>query len=233
MSMSANATAMPTTTPDAARAAFIRQTYLHLAGAILACAAVAALLLRWPGVRDLIGAMTRGYNWLIVLALFFIASTVADRWARSATSRPQQYLGLGLFVVAQAIVLLPALFAAANASTPDAIPTAGVLTLFLFAGLTAFAFFSGTNFSFLRGALTIGGFLALGLIVVSILFGLSLGLWFAAALVVYAGAAILYQTSGIIRDYQADQYVAAALGLFASVTLLFWNILNILLSRRG
>lgn len=231
--MSANATAVPTATPDAARAAFIRQTYLHLAGAILACAAVAALLLRWPGVRELIGTMTRDYNWLIVLALFFVASSAADRWARSTTSRGKHYLGLAVFVIAQAFVLLPVLFVATNYSTPDVIPTAGILTLFLFAGLTAFAFFSGTNFSFLRGALTIGGFLALGLIVVSILFGFSLGLWFAAALVVYAGAAILYQTSGIIRDYRTDQYVAAALGLFASIALLFWNILNILLSRRG
>lgn len=231
--MSAGTTTVATAAPDAARAAFIRRTYLHLAGAILACAATAALLLRWPGVRDLTGTMTRGYNWLVVLLLFFAASTVADRWARSATSRGRQYLGLALFIVAQAIVLLPVLFVAANYSTTDVLPTAGVLTLFLFVGLTAFAYLSGTNFSFLRGALTIGGFLALGLIVASILFGFSLGLWFAAALIVYAGGAILYQTSGIVRSYRTDQHVAAALGLFASVALLFWNILNILLSRRG
>jgi FtsH-binding integral membrane protein len=218
--------------PEGARAAFIRQTYLHLAGAILACAAVAALLLRWPGARDLIGLMTRGYNWLFVLLLFFGASTLANNWARSATSVTTQYLGLGLFVVAQAIVLLPILFVAVNYSTPDVLPTAGLLTLFLFGGLTATAFFSGADFSFLRGALTIGGFLALGLIVVSILVGLNLGVWFAVALAVYAGAAILYQTSGIIRDYRTDQHVAAALGLFASVALLFWNILNIVQSRR-
>ncbi len=232
--MSATTAALPVaTTPGAARAAFIRQTYLHLAGAILACAAIAALLLRWPGARNLIGTMTTGYNWLIVLALFIGVSTQADRWARNVMSRSMQYLGLGLFVVAQAVVLLPVLFVATNYSTPDVLPTAGVLTLFLFSGLTAVAFLSGADFSFLRGALAIGGFLALGLIVVAILFGLSLGVWFAAALVVYAGAALLYQTSGIIRDYRTDQPVAAALGLFASVALLFWNILNIVMSRRG
>lgn len=219
--------------PEDARAGFIRRTYLHLALAVLACGALAALLLRLPGVRDLIGAMTRGYNWLIVLALFFAASTLADRWARSATSTGQQYLGLGLFVVAQAVVLLPVLFTAANYSTPDALPTAGILTACLFAGLTAVAFVSGADFSFLRGALAIGGFLALGLVVASILFGLSLGVWFAAALAAYAGAAILYQTSGILRDYRTDQHVAAALGLFASLALLFWNILNLVQARRG
>jgi FtsH-binding integral membrane protein len=219
--------------PESARTAFIRRTYFHLALAVLACGALAALLLRWPGARNLIDTMTRGYNWLIVLALFFAASTLADRWARSATSVGQQYLGLVVFVVAQAIVLLPVLFVAVNYSTPDVLPTAGVLTVCLFAGLTAVAFVSGADFSFLRGALAIGGFLALGLVIASVLFGLSLGVWFAAAMAAYAGAAILYQTSGIIRDYRTDQHVAAALGLFASLALLFWNILNLVQVRRA
>lgn len=129
-------------------------------------------------------------------------------------------------------MLLPILLVAVRYSTPDLLPTAGILTLGLFAGLTAVAFLSRTDFSFLRGALIIGGFVALGLIVVSILIGLNLGVWFAVALIAYAGAAILYQTSAIIRDYGTDQYVAAALGLFASVALLFWNILNLLGARR-
>ena len=231
--MSGDALTFSAARPEGARADFIRRVYLHLAGAILACAAVAALLLRLPGARDLIGLMTTGPNWLVVLALFIGASTIADRWARSATSRGKQYLGLGLFVVVQALVLLPSLFVATRYSAPDVLPTAGVLTLFLFAGLTAVAVVSGTDFSFLRGALAIGGALALGLIVVAILFGFSLGVWFAVALVAYAGAAILYQTSAILRDYRADQPVAAALGLFASVALLFWNLLNILVARRG
>ncbi len=231
--MGTDTTALPTTAaPTDARTLFIRRTYLHLAGAILACAAVAALLLRWSGARDLSETMTRGYNWLIVLALFFGASTLADRWARAAAAPALRYLGLGLFVVAQAVVLLPILLVAVRYSTPDLLPTAGILTLGLFAGLTAVAFLSRTDFSFLRGALIIGGFVALGLIVVSILIGLNLGVWFAVALIAYAGAAILYQTSAIIRDYGTDQYVAAALGLFASVALLFWNILNLLGARR-
>ncbi len=230
--MGTEATAAPITASTDARALFIRRTYLHLAGAILACAAVDTLLLRWSGARELSETMTRGYNWLIVLVLFFGASTLADRWARANTSPGQQYLGLGLFVAAQALVLLPILLVAVRYSTPDVLPTAGILTLGLFIGLTVVAFLSGADFSFLRGALVIGGFLALGLIVVGIIFGLNLGVWFAVALVAYAGAAILYQTSAIIRDYRTDQYVAAALGLFGAVALLFWNILNIVQSRR-
>lgn len=220
-----------TAAPATERASFIRRTYLHLALAVLGCAALDALLVRWSGARAPIGMMTGGYAWLLVLLVFFAISLVADRWARAATSPGKQYAGLTLFVVAQAVVLLPILYTAANYSSPEVIPTAGVLTGALFLGLTCVAFVSGANFSFLRGALVVGGFLALGLIVANIVFGFSLGLWFAAALIVYASAAILYQTSSIMRDYRTDQHVAAALGLFASVALLFWNMLTIVQSR--
>ena len=47
---------------------------------------------------------------------------------------------------------------------------------------------------------------------------------------VFAAAAILYSTSRIIHDYNTDQHVAASLSLFASVALLFWYVLRILIS---
>ncbi len=214
------------------RQQFIRRTYLHLAAAVLAFIAVEALLLRWSGAGSLIGLMTGGYAWLITLAAFMGVSTLAERWARSDTSQGTQYLGLGVYVLAQAVIFLPLLYVAAYYSSPDVIPTAGLITATLFAGLTFTAFTSGTDFSFLRGALTIGGFVALGLIVASIVFGFSLGLIFSAAMVVFAAASILYQTSNVIRDYRTDQHVAAALALFASVALLFWYVLRIVSSRR-
>ncbi len=214
------------------RQQFIRRTYLHLAAAVLAFIAVEALLLRWSGAGSLIGLMTGGYAWLITLGAFMGVSTLAERWARSDTSQGTQYLGLGVYVLAQAVIFLPLLYVAAYYSSPDVIPTAGLITATLFAGLTFTAFTSGTDFSFLRGALTIGGFVALGLIVVSIVFGFSLGLIFSAAMVVFAAASILYQTSNVIRDYRTDQHVAAALALFASVALLFWYVLRIMSSRR-
>ncbi len=95
------------------------------------------------------------------------------------------------------------------------------------------AFFSGADFSFLRGFLIIGGLVALGLIVASILIGFTLGLVFSACMVVFAAAAILYQTSNVARHYRTDQYVAAALALFAAVALLFWYVLRIFLAFRS
>jgi FtsH-binding integral membrane protein len=58
--------------------------------------------------------------------------------------------------------------------------------------------------------LVIGSFVALGLIVASIIFGFTLGVIFSVVMVGLAAAAILYYTSNILRYYRTDQYVAAS-----------------------
>ncbi len=215
--------------PADARAAFVRRTYGHLAGAVLAFALVEALLLRWSGAEELALTMTGGWNWLLVLGGFMLVSYVAERWARSAVSLNVQYAGLALYVVAEAVLFLPLMLVATRYADASVLPSAAIVTGFLFLGLTLVAFVSGADFSFLRGFLLIGGLVALGLIVASILIGFTLGLVFSACMVVFAAAAILYQTSNVARHYRTDQHVAAALALFAAVALLFWYVLRIFL----
>ena len=77
-----------------------------------------------------------------------------------------------------------------------------------------------------------GFFVSLGIIVCALLFGLQLGLWFSGAMIIFAGIAVLYQTSAIIHQYDNSQYVAAALGLFSAIALMFWYILQFLISSR-
>lgn len=74
--------------------------------------------------------------------------------------------------------------------------------------------------------------MALGLILFSVLFGFTLGLIFSGAMVIFASAAILYDTSKVMHHYSTDQHVAASLELFASVALLFWYVLQIVMSLR-
>jgi FtsH-binding integral membrane protein len=215
------------------RATFIRRTYLHLGMALLSFVLLEAVLLQLPIAERLVVTMTSGYGWLITLGLFMGVSWIADKWARSDASQGMQYLGLGLYVVAEAIIFLPLLFIAAFYSgDPALIPMAGIITGLLFAGLTATAFMTRTDFSFLKGILTIGGFVALGVIVCSIVFGFTLGLVFSAIMVLFAAGSILYTTSNIIHHYRTDQYVAASLALFAGVMLLLWYVLRILMSAR-
>lgn len=214
------------------RSAFIRRTYMHLAGAIAAFALLEVALLQAPFTEKLVQTMLGSqYGWLVVLGLFMVVGYVADRWARSVESPGMQYLGLGLYVVAQAIIFLPLLYLAAEYGGPDTIKSAALLTLTLFAGLTGTVFITRKDFSFMRGILVLGGFVALGLIVASILFGFSLGVIFSVAMVGLAGGYILYYTSNVLHHYRTDQHVAASLALFAAVALMFWYVLRIFMSR--
>src|SRR5215468_6685918 len=83
------------------RAAFIRRTYAHLAGAVLAFIAVEWMMLQLPIAEAMTSAMTSRFSWLIVLGAFMGVSWLAERWANSETSPQIQYLGLGFFLVAQ------------------------------------------------------------------------------------------------------------------------------------
>lgn len=218
------------------RAAFIRKTYAHLALAILAFTAMTGYLVTSQAGLWIAQKMVSGpYAWLIVIGLFMGVSYVAQKWAMSNTSRPQQYMGLILFTVAESIIFLPLLFMATYDKfgnfNLEVLAKAGVVTLGLFLGLTAVVLITRKDFSFLGPILMIGGFVALGLIASGLIFGFSLGSVFVFAMVAFAGGSILYETSNMLHRYNTNQYVAASLGLFASVALLFYYILMIFTGR--
>jgi uncharacterized protein len=213
------------------RAKFIRQTYLHLAGAIAAFILVEFFLFQ-TGIAAAVTNLLSGsrFGWLAVLGAFALLGWFSRSLAAKADSVSLQYTGLGIYVVAEALIFAPMLYIAVYFSNPDVLPTAAILTLFLFGGLTAVVFITKKDFSFLGGILTIGGFIALGLIVCSAIFGFTLGLIFSVVMVAFAAAAILYDTSKIMHNYATHQYVAASLELFASVALLFWYVLQVVMS---
>jgi len=224
------ANAMP-----ANRAQFIRRTYMLLAVAIAAFIGVEAFLFATGSAQLIAGVIFGGggIGWLLVLGLFMLISFIANKWAVSDTSAGLQYLGLGIYVVAEAIIFVPLIYIATYASGDAAVLLkAGIVTIGLFLGITATVFLTKSDFSFLAPILAMGGFAALGFIVASILFGFTLGNVFAFVMVAFAGTAILYQTSNVLHRFRTDQHVAAALVLFASVALLFWYILRIFSSRR-
>jgi hypothetical protein len=215
------------------RARFIRKTYLHLAAAILAFVVLEAFLFASGIAYTIIRTMSIGgkFSWLLVLGAFMGVSWLASSWANSGTSKPMQYLGLLLYVVAEAVIFVPLMFVAATYGGEDVILKAGIVTLGLFLGISSVVFITRSDFSFLGPVLAIGGFVALGFIVASILFGFSLGSIFAFIMVAFAGTAILYETSNVMHRYHTSQHVAASLTLFAAIALLFWYILSIFSSR--
>ncbi|MGQ0508882.1 MAG: Bax inhibitor-1/YccA family protein [Myxococcaceae bacterium] len=217
---------------SAVRAEFIRKTYVHLAGAIFAFVLLeAALITSGAGAVLTQTILGTRWGWALVLAAFMAVGWVAERWARSATSVGTQYLGLGLYVVAEAIVMAPMLYvAAAMTGSGDVIAQAAVYTGLIFTGLTGTVFFMRTDFSFMRGALAIAGMVALGTIVCSIIFGFTLGVVFSGLMVALAAGYILYYTSNVLHHYPVGSHVAASLALFSSVALLFWYVLRLLMS---
>jgi FtsH-binding integral membrane protein len=245
------------------RAAFIRRTYSHLAGTILAFIALEVGL--FFVIDHTIGRAKKleeignvfllwNYGWLCVLLLvvslaFVGAAWLGHYWARSQTSAALRYVGLGLCVVATAVIYLPLLIIAGRCN-PNVIPTAGFLTLATFGGLTITAFVTRKDFSFLAPILSVGSLIALGLIVVAIFMQFDrrtdlsrrdyqdgwvivvfifmqfdLGVLFAAAMVVLMSGCILLYTSNVMHHYSTDQHVAAALALFAVGAMLPWLII--------
>jgi len=229
------------------RVRFIRQTYLHLFGAILAFAGLLYLLMTNTTLIAKVSiplvtfAFGGRWNWGVVLAAFMVVSWIADYWASHATSRAMQYVGLGIYVVAEALIFVPLLaivaikthdILARGGHEPNIIRDAAVTTLAIFGALTASVLFSKKDFSWMRSGLVMLGAAAMMLIVLSLVFGFNLGIVFSIAMVVLAAGYILYQTSQVLAHYDPRQHVAAALALFSSVALMFWYVIRIFLRMR-
>lgn len=211
------------------RSTFIWRTYGHVAAAILLFAAIESYLFS-SGLADPLAQTLLGFSWLLILGAFMIVGWLATHVAHTVQSKPVQYVALVGFVVAEAIIFLP-LLAIAIRLQPGIVESAVGVTLLGTAGLTAVAFITRKDFSFLRGLLVWGGILALIGIVASVLFGFALGTWFSVAMIGFAGAAVLFDTSNILHHYPEDRYVGAALALFASIALMFWYVLRLFMSR--
>ena len=215
--------------PVEARSAFISRTYNHLMGAIVLFTLIEVYFFT-TGIAERIAAPMLGGNWLLVLGGFIVVNWVATRAAHTSQSMGAQYAALAAVVTANAVIFVPMLYLANNMAG-GVIQSAASVTLVGFAGLTAVAFTTRKDFSFMGGMLRWGGMLALIGIVASVIFGFNLGTWFSVAMVGLAGAAILYDTSNVLHHYPEDRYVAASLQLFASVAMMFWYVLRIFMSR--
>jgi FtsH-binding integral membrane protein len=220
---------------ESARTAFIRRTYICMGGAMFAFVALEALLLAVVPTEAIFRLMLgTSWSWFVVLALFMGVSWIARSWAESSTSQAMQFAGLGLYVVAQAVIFLP-LMSMAIEFDPTIPLAAGLVTLFVFSGLTVMTFMTRADFSWMGRYLWLGGIAALLFVVLSafgLFVGTGIGVWFAAAMVVLASGYILYDTSNIQHHYHTDQHVAAALALFASVALLLWYVIQIFMYSR-
>ncbi|MEC8338066.1 MAG: Bax inhibitor-1 family protein [Planctomycetota bacterium] len=217
------------------RSRFIVRTYNHLFGAIALFTLIEIVLFK-TGLAEKIAGALMGVNWLFVLGGFMLVGWFSSRAAATSKSLSSQYLALVAFVAAEASIFITLLFIS-NAYSQhfdesNVIASAAGTTILGCAGLTVVAFVTRKDFSFLRGFLMWGGIVALLLIVASALFGFYMGTWFSVAMIGFAGAAVLYDTSNVLHRYEEDRYVAASLQLFSSIALMFYYVLMLFTSRR-
>ena len=204
------------------RSTFIWKCYAHVVVAILAFAAVSVYLFT-SGISAAIAAPMMN-NWFLVLGAFILASWGATHVAHRIESKNAQYAAFAAFIVVEALIFAPMLYIA-YMMEPGIIDSAAGVTVLGSVGLIAVAMITRKDFSFLRGMLVWIGILALVAIAGSLLFGFQLGTWFSVAMIGFAGAAVLYDTSNIMHHYPQDRYVAASMALFASIAMMFlWPI---------
>jgi len=210
---------------ESSRQNFIARTYRILFGAIAVFTILEIILFQTGVTEALFPILT--HSWLITLGVFMLGGWLASRHAHRATTMLSQYVGLGVYILFEALIFIPILAYVTYLSDTSVLFYSIVFTLVGFGLLTLMVMQSKKDFTFLGKFLGWAGIIALLLIVASLVFGFTLGMVFSAAMVLFAGAAILYDTSNIMQHYPEDKPVAAALSLFASVALMFWYIITL------
>ncbi len=231
----------PTMTPvihadEDTRSRFLVQVYQHLALAVAAFIGFETLLFATgiaEGFYDFL-ASSGGFAWLLILGGFTIVNMIASRSAHQLGNTSAQYGALFALAAAEAVIFAPFLYSVFNVSGSNgtaSVLSAAIITLVGFAALTVVAMTTRKDLSFLRPLIMWGAIAALGLIVAGVAFGFTLGPLFSVAMIGLAGASILYQTQRIVREYPEWAYVGAAVGLFGSLMLMFWYVLQLFMRR--
>jgi len=217
-----------------ARVGFIRRTYAHLFVELVCVTLVVALGMQSEAMQRLaISVMSRWY--LYVLA-FFGVSLVTRQMLDGRKSLGIQYAAAGIWVFFLGLLLIPlAMIARAQTGSYVVLGEAAVLTGSVFAGLTAYVFYTKKDFSVIRGALWALTWLAFGIgIAFAIFGGMSLGasMVFSGIWVLLLAGWVLYDTSNILHRRQVDQHVAASVDLLVDFVYMFIHIAWLLLGSR-
>jgi FtsH-binding integral membrane protein len=208
----------------AERMSFVRKVYALFFAATLFAVGGAILGLSFPPLM----MAAAQHPWIVlILMLGGVMGAQAVRHVPGIN-----LLALFGFTTLTGVIISPILYVIGQIN-PASIIQAGVLTVGIFGGLTAYVFISRRDFSFLRGMVVTG-------LIVVILAGLlnifigstALGFAIAATTLLLFSGFVLYDTSNIIRRYPTNEYVAGALSLYLDAFNIFLALLRLLNSSR-
>jgi FtsH-binding integral membrane protein len=201
------------------RSDFVSKVYTTLGVSLLFCCAGAYFGLSMPP--------SLFFPIIILEFILLFACMILQR------SYPLNLLLLALFTTCSGLTLGPVLTYYVVHGMGNLIPVAAGTTAVTFGALSTYVHVSKKDFSFLGGFLFIAliGMILVGL--AGMLFRLPINetLYGGIGVVVFSGF-ILFDTSNILRRYQDDQYVAAALGLYLDIINLFLSLLRLMSGQR-
>ena len=216
-----------------ARVTFMMKVYQHIVLAIVAFMGIEFLLFT-SGIAEWFydTVFTSGGGWILLLGLFMVGTWMATQATMDLSNPGRQYAGLFGTAALEALIFAPFLWYIFKVQdNAGDVWAAAVVTGIGFAGLSAVAWVTRRDLSFIRPLIMWGGMAAIVLILAALLFGFNLGTWFSVAMIGLAGAAILYTTQQALRTYPEQAYVAAAVQLFGSLMTMFWYVLRIFADR--
>lgn len=199
----------------------IRNTYLllSLTLAFSAVMAFVAMASNAPAV-----------HWLIMIGVliggpFLIHAVRNSVWGLVLTFAFTGLLGFFIGPVISMYLGLP--------NGPQVVGNALGTTAIAFVALSGYALTTRKDFSFLGGFLIVGLVLALVAIVANLFLGIpALSLTISAAVVLLLSAAILYDTSRMIHDPDAN-YIVMTVSLYANLYVMFLHLLNLFYAFTG
>jgi modulator of FtsH protease len=194
----------------------LRNTYLLL-GATLAFSALVAMFAAASGAPYLGPIPTLiGFFGL----LFLVHKTANSAWGLLTVFLFTGFLGYSLGPILNVYLGLP--------HGAVLVGQALGLTAAAFVGLSFYALTTRKDFSFLSGFLVVGAIVLIGAIVLNIFMEISgLALTISAAMVLFASALILFETSNVIHGGETN-YIRATVGLYVSIYNLFASLLHLL-----
>jgi FtsH-binding integral membrane protein len=220
--------------PEIDRATFVGKVYKHVAAALAAFLVFEVILFSTGIAGRMEDFFLRGGGgrWLLLLGGVMVANAFVSKAATDLLSPQRQYFGLFGSALIEAIIFAPFLsYVLSQDDGTDTLLQAAVITGIGFAILTGIGLFTKSDLSWMRPIMMWGFGLAILAIIGGVMFGFNLGLWFSVAMIGLAGISILYQTQSVVRRYPVDAYVAAAVGVFSSLMMMFWYVLRLLMSR--
>ncbi|MDQ1591059.1 MAG: modulator of FtsH protease [Pyrinomonadaceae bacterium] len=209
----------------AERMGFIRKVYaLFFAATLFAIGGVALGLSFEP-------LLVFAFEHRLIMFLMMIGAVMGATAVRHVPV--VNVLALFAFTTFTGLVISPLMYLVGR-SNPASIWQAGVLTVGIFGGLTAYVFISKRDFSFLRGMLWTGLIVMIlgGLLNVFIVGSSALGFGLAAATLLLFAGFVLYDTSNIMRRYPTNEYIAGALDLYLDAFNIFLALIRILNAGR-